>query len=215
MIHADAGSQFTSVRLPERLDEIGARPSIGTVADSFDNALAETTNGLFKTECIYGPDAPRQWADVGEVELATLTWVHLFNEHRLHSHCGHIPPAKFETAFYAAQQTDPAGVGNPIARASNEARLVHLGALCRVPHRLDLIGRHGIAGHPFRVVEHLHASSTATATTMRSPGDCQLPSGAGGGMTRRGCRAVCRRRWLTEPARSRPSRWWPWRPTTM
>jgi putative transposase len=56
--HADAGSQFTSVRFTERLDEIGARPSIGTVADSFDNALAETTNGLYKTECVRGPDAP-------------------------------------------------------------------------------------------------------------------------------------------------------------
>ena len=110
--HADAGSQFTSVRFTERLDEIGAKPSIGTVADSYDNALAETTNGLYKTECIYGPDAPRRWTDVGEVELATLTWVHWFNEHRLHSHCGDIPPAEFEAAFYAAQQPSPAGVGN-------------------------------------------------------------------------------------------------------
>ena len=54
--HSDAGSQFTSVRFTERLDEIGARPSIGTVADCYDNALAETTNGLYKTECVYGPD---------------------------------------------------------------------------------------------------------------------------------------------------------------
>ena len=110
--HSDAGSQFTSVRFTERLDEIGARPSIGTVADSYDNALAETTNGLYKTECVYGPDAPRPWSDVGELELATLTWVHWFNEHRLHSYCGDIPPAEFEQAFYAAQQTTPAGVGN-------------------------------------------------------------------------------------------------------
>ena len=110
--HADAGSQFTSVRFTERLDEIGARPSIGTVADSFDNALAETTNGLYKTECVYGPDAPRPWSDVGELELATLTWVHWFNEHRLHSHCNDVPPAEFEAAFYAAQQTAPTGVGN-------------------------------------------------------------------------------------------------------
>jgi len=54
--HSDAGSQFTSVRFTERLDEIGARPSVGTVADSYDNALAETTNGLYKAECVYGPD---------------------------------------------------------------------------------------------------------------------------------------------------------------
>jgi putative transposase len=110
--HSDAGSQFTSVRFTERLDEIGARPSIGTVADSFDNALAETTNGLYKTECVHGPDAPRHWADVDELELATLSWVHWFNEHRLHSHCGDAPPVEFEAAFYAAPQTDPAGVGN-------------------------------------------------------------------------------------------------------
>jgi putative transposase len=110
--HADAGSQFTSVRFTERLDEIGARPSIGTVADSYDNALAETTNGLYKNECVYGPDAPRHWDDVDEVELATLSWVHWFNEHRLHGHCGDVPPAEFEAAFYAAPQPDPAGVGN-------------------------------------------------------------------------------------------------------
>jgi putative transposase len=110
--HSDAGSQFTSVRFTERLDEIGARPSIGTIADSYDNALAETVNGLYKTECVHGPDAPRPWDDVDELELATLSWVHWFNEHRLHSHCGHVPPAEFETAFYAAQQADPAGVGN-------------------------------------------------------------------------------------------------------
>lgn len=108
--HSDAGSQFTSVRFTERLDEIGARPSIGTVADSYDNALAETTNGLYKAECVYGPDTDG-WDDVDQLELATLSWVHWFNEHRLHSHCGHVPPAEFEAAFYAAQQATPAGVG--------------------------------------------------------------------------------------------------------
>jgi len=107
--HSDAGSQFTSVRFTERLDEIGARPSIGTVADSYDNALAETTNGLYKAECVYGPDATG-WDGVDELELATLSWVHWFNEDRLHGHCDDTPPAEFEAAFYAAQQTDPAGV---------------------------------------------------------------------------------------------------------
>ena len=110
--HSDAGSQFTSVRFTERLDEIGARPSIGTVADSYDNALAETTNGLYKTECVYGPEAPRPWDGVDELELATLSWVHWFNEDRLHSHCGDMPPAEFEAAFYAAQQADQPLVGN-------------------------------------------------------------------------------------------------------
>jgi putative transposase len=102
--HSDAGSQFTSVRFTERLEELGARPSIGTVADSYDNALAETINGLYKTELVYGPDATG-WDDVDELELATLAWVHWFNEQRLHGHCGDVPPAEFETAFYAAQPT--------------------------------------------------------------------------------------------------------------
>jgi putative transposase len=108
--HSDAGSQFTSVRFTERLDEIGAQPSIGTVADSYDNALAETTNGLYKAECVYGPDTDG-WDDVDQLELATLSWVHWFNEHRLHSHCGHVPPTEYEAAFYAAQQATPTRVG--------------------------------------------------------------------------------------------------------
>lgn len=109
--HSDAGSQFTSVRFTERLDEIGARPSIGTVADSYDNALAETANGLYKTECVYGPDTSG-WDDVDDLELATLSWVHWFNHDRLHSYCDDIPPAEFEAAFYAAQRATPLGVGN-------------------------------------------------------------------------------------------------------
>jgi putative transposase len=108
--HSDAGSQYTSVRFTERLDELGARPSIGTVADSFDNALAETTHGLYKAECVYGPDA-NGWEDAGHLELATLGWVHWFNHERLHSYCGDVPPAEFEAAFYADQQTDQSLVG--------------------------------------------------------------------------------------------------------
>ena len=109
--HSDAGSQFTSVRFTERLDEIGATPSIGTVADSFDNALAEAINGLYKTECVYGPDT-NGWEDVSHLELATLSWVHWFNEERLHGYCGDIPPAEFEAAFYAGNQPALPGLGN-------------------------------------------------------------------------------------------------------
>jgi transposase InsO family protein len=80
--HSDAGvAGFTSVRFTERLDEIEARPSIDTVADSSDNALAETTNSLYKAEWVYGPDA-NGWEDHDEVELATLSWVHWFNHER-------------------------------------------------------------------------------------------------------------------------------------
>jgi putative transposase len=106
--HSDAGSQFTAIRYGERLAELGALPSIGSVGDSYDNALAETVNGLYKTEVIRrrGP-----WRNVDEVELATLEWVHWFNTTRLHGALGDLPPEEFEAAFYAAQQTDPAGVG--------------------------------------------------------------------------------------------------------
>jgi putative transposase len=100
--HSDAGSQFTSIRYTERLDEIGASPSIGTVADSYDNALAETVNGLYKTELIRqnGP-----WRTVDDVELATLAWVHWFNTTRLHGTLGDIPPAEFEAHHYAQLAT--------------------------------------------------------------------------------------------------------------
>jgi len=98
--HSDAGSQFTSVRYGERLAEIGAVPSIGSVGDSYDNALAETLNGLYKTELIYGPDQG-PWRSIEAVELATLEWVHWFNTERLHSHCGDIPPVEYEEANYA------------------------------------------------------------------------------------------------------------------
>ena len=108
--HSDAGSQFTSLRFTERLDEIGARPSIGTIVDSYDNALAETTNGLYKTECVYGPDA-KGWNDVDHLELATLIWVEWFNNERLHSYCKDIPPAEFEAEYYAGLQADQKLVG--------------------------------------------------------------------------------------------------------
>lgn len=81
------------------------------MADSYDNALAETTNGLYKAECVYGPDTTG-WDDVDQLELATLTWVHWFNENRLHGYLGDIPPTEYEAAHYAAQQTTPTRVGN-------------------------------------------------------------------------------------------------------
>ena len=109
-VHSDAGSQFTSVRWGERLAELGAVPSVGSVGDSYDNALAETVIGLYKTELIRGPTAG-PWRTVDDVELATLAWVHWHNTQRLHSHLGDIPPVEFEQA-YSARQADHALVGN-------------------------------------------------------------------------------------------------------
>lgn len=108
--HSDAGSQFTSVRYGERLAELGAVPSVGSVGDSYDNALAETINGLYKTELIYGPDQG-PWKTIEEVELATLSWVHWYNTQRLHSHCSDIPPDEHEETHYA-QKTTPELIGN-------------------------------------------------------------------------------------------------------
>ncbi|MGN7979451.1 IS3 family transposase [Microbacterium sp. 22195] len=99
--HSDAGSQFTSIRYGERLAEIGATPSIGTVGDSYDNALAETVNGYYKAEPVRGPARPGPWKTVEDLELATLGWVHWHNTERLHGYLGDVPPAEFEAAFYA------------------------------------------------------------------------------------------------------------------
>jgi len=104
--HSDAGSQFTSIHYGERLAEIGAVPSIGTVGDSFDNALAETVNGYYKSELIYGPARTRPWKTVQDVELATLGWVHWHNTSRLHGYLDDIPPTEFAAAFYDAQRSD-------------------------------------------------------------------------------------------------------------
>ncbi|GAA1002137.1 hypothetical protein GCM10009563_33140 [Subtercola frigoramans] len=103
--HSDAGSQFTSIRYGERLAEIGATPSIGTVGDSYDNALAETVNGYYKAELVRGPTRSQPWKTVEDLELATLGWVHWHNNQRLHGYLGDIPPAEYEHTFYAEQTT--------------------------------------------------------------------------------------------------------------
>lgn len=108
--HSDAGSQFTSLRYGERLAELGAVPSIGSVGDSYDNALAETVNGLYKAELIYGPDQG-PWRTVEAVELATLSWVSWYNTDRLHGYLEDLPPAEFEDAYHA-RNTDQLLVGN-------------------------------------------------------------------------------------------------------
>lgn len=109
--HSDAGSQFTSIRYGERLAEIGAVPSIGSIGDSFDNALAETVNGYYKAELIYGPARSGPWKTVEDVELATLGWVHWHNTSRLHGSLNDVPPAEYEAAFYDAQRTAQPLVG--------------------------------------------------------------------------------------------------------
>ncbi len=95
--HSDAGSQYVSLRYTERLAGAGALASIGTIGDSYDNALDESVIGLYKAECVR-PDGPFKTVD--ELELATLSWVHWWNEQRLHGALGHIPPVEYERAYY-------------------------------------------------------------------------------------------------------------------
>ena len=104
--HSDAGAQFTSIRYSERPAEIGAAPSIGAVGDSFDNALAETVHGYYKSELIYGPARNGPWKSVEDVELATLSWVHWHNTSRLHGYLNDLPPTQFEAISYAMKRTD-------------------------------------------------------------------------------------------------------------
>ncbi|WP_324650008.1 IS3 family transposase [Georgenia sp. H159] len=106
--HSDAGSQFTSLRYGERLAEIGAVPSIGTVGDPYDNALAETVNGYYKAELIRGPVRTERgpWKSVEDVELATLGWVHWHNTQRLHGYLNDLPPIEYEQGYYAANRSD-------------------------------------------------------------------------------------------------------------
>ena len=100
--HSDRGSQYVSIKYTERLAEAGIEPSVGSVGDSYDNALAETINGLYKAELIHrrGP-----WRSFEAVEHATLEWVDWFNHRRLLEPIGNIPPAEAEAQFYAAANT--------------------------------------------------------------------------------------------------------------
>ena len=100
--HSDRGVQYLSIRYTERLAEAGIEPSVGSVGDSYDNALAESIIGLYKTEVIRrrGP-----WRTLEAVEFATLEWVDWFNHRRLLGPIGNVPPAEFEEAYYLSQET--------------------------------------------------------------------------------------------------------------
>lgn len=94
--HSDRGVQYLSIRYTERLAEANVEPSVGSVGDSYDNALAETINGLYKAEVIHR----QSWKNLEAVELATLTWVDWFNHRRLLEPIGYMPPVEAEAAYY-------------------------------------------------------------------------------------------------------------------
>ena len=106
--HSDRGVQYLSIRYTERLAESGIEPSVGSVGDSYDNALAETIFGLYKTELIRrnGP-----WRNIEEVEFATLEWIDWFNNRRLFGPIGNIPPAEFEALYDGTRESQATGVG--------------------------------------------------------------------------------------------------------
>ena len=106
--HADAGSQYTSIAFTDHLAEAGIRPSIGSVADAYDNALMECVIGLYKTECIRTTvfhDGP--YKTLADVEYATAGWVDWYNNRRLHGTLGMLTPVEYETAHYAALNPEP------------------------------------------------------------------------------------------------------------
>jgi len=106
--HSDRGVQYLSIRYTERLAEVGIEPSVGSVGDSYDNALAETINGLYKTEVIH-PNGP--WRGVDEVEFATLEWVDWFNHRRLLEPLGGMPPSEYEALYESSTSSLATGAG--------------------------------------------------------------------------------------------------------
>ena len=127
--HSDRGTQYLSIRYTERLAEAGIAASVGSVGDSYDNALAETINGIYKTELV---NRSRPWDDEIHLELATLAWVAWYNKTRLHGALGYSTPDEHEEKYYAAQSSDvDATDGNDTLTSNSKVD----GALPRTPPR--------------------------------------------------------------------------------
>ncbi len=103
--HSDRGSQYVSIRYTEHLAEAGVQASVGSVGDSYDNAMAETVNGLYKAELIYARPA---WPSVTEVEFATMNWVHWWNHDRIHESLNYRTPVEIENAYHQTHESSPA-----------------------------------------------------------------------------------------------------------
>lgn len=111
--HSDRGSQYTSIRYTERLADAGLDCSVGTTGDSYDNALAESVNGLYKTELVHR----QSWHTVTDLEIATFQWVDWYNNKRLHTAIGNISPTEYEAALQ--NQTTPATITKSETEASS------------------------------------------------------------------------------------------------
>jgi transposase InsO family protein len=114
--HSDAGSEYTSITYQKALKTFDALASIGTVGDSYDNAMAESLNGLYKAECYWRQDS---WTGAGEVELATSSWVDWYNTNRLHSSLGYRTPIEYENAYYNGELPE---VEDPSAEPGDHAK---------------------------------------------------------------------------------------------
>jgi putative transposase len=111
--HSDAGSQYTAIRYSDRLAQAGVAASIGTVADSYDNAMAEALNGTYKAELVklHGP-----WRTRAELETATIDWIYWYNDTRLHGEIGDMPPAELEALCYTSNSTADQPSTHPVPR---------------------------------------------------------------------------------------------------
>ena len=161
--HSDRGSQYVSIKYTERLAEAGIEPSVGSVGDSYDNALAETINGLYKAEVIHrhGP-----WRSFEAVEYATLEWVDWFNHRRLLEPIGNIPPAEAEELYYAAADNIDMAAG----LTSNGLRQTRGGSMLPTTRSSITSSPGGSSGYSKTGARPLQATiATIRAAVMRHP----------------------------------------------
>lgn len=137
--HSDRGVQYRAVRYTDRLDEAEAVASVGSKGDSFDNAMAEALNSLFKAECIRNPVLRGAgWRGIDDVELAVATWVDWYNQRRLHGEIGYLPPAEYETSYWANTMINnyPGNRSSqrpePTNRASTKPGAIHRAVLAQI-----------------------------------------------------------------------------------
>jgi len=152
--HCDRGTQYRSIRYTERLAEAGIEPSVGSVGDYYDNALAESVNGIYKTELIW-KDGP--WRCLEHVECATLEWVWWYNSRRLHSSLGHVPPVEYEATYRCGRSDD-----------EESGTTTRSSGLCPEPHRGAAPGprgKGGAEGSPGETAEHQEAPVTVAGLT--------------------------------------------------
>jgi hypothetical protein len=161
--HSDAGSQYTSIDYTQTLDDHLVLGSIGSVGDALDNALAESFVDSYKTELI----ADRVWTSQAQVELQTVAWVAWFNQQRLHSALGDIPPVEFEQHHATAIGLDPPIPANGSIAATSPRAANGLTTSRVSPIGVDFVARHADLSDNARAVENGSAQAATTAVKGR------------------------------------------------